>query len=202
MGHFRRDFPKGLKGLLEGLSEGTSLEGTSRRDFSKGLLEGLLIHVFKGVGTLLPSGCTLDVVVVVFDLRVQLCPFVVVEVCGSRRTYRSQSSAVMEDSDTEDEELDEETIARERAAMRAAMATGPQEACEKADAPEEVAAAAAQHQAQQQALALTLTFTLALALALVLANPSTLNSKLSQPNPNPNPNPSLALTLTLTLHLP
>ena len=49
MGHFRRDFPKGLKGLLEGLSEGTSLEGTSRRDFSKGLLEGL--HVFKGVGT-------------------------------------------------------------------------------------------------------------------------------------------------------
>ena len=57
----------------------------------------------------------------------------------------------MEDSDTEDEELDEETIARERAAMRAAMATGPQEACEKADGITPVAAA--QHQAQQQALA-------------------------------------------------
>ena len=89
------------------------------------------------------------------------------------RSVAVRYSVVMEDSDTEDEELDEETIARERAAMRAAMATGPQEACKKADAdgitPEAVSAA--QHQAQQQALALTLTLTLALALALVLANP-------------------------------
>ena len=117
-------------------------------------------------------------------------------VAGSAVQGRSPLTRSMEDSDTEDEELDEETIARERAAMRAAIGTGPQEAaptptakaCEKADADgvapvESPAATAAQHLAQQQALALTLTLTLTLALALAL----------TLANPNPNPSPMLTL---------
>ena len=59
----------------------------------------------------------------------------------------------MDAHDSDDEAVEEETIARERAAIRAALAIGVEEVLPTP------AVAATQHQGQQQAQALTLTLT-------------------------------------------